>query len=107
MEKPLADLAKANDLTLLYSANGRDGSTAIRQDAEIYFGQADAHGIGKSLKVPASPEMPHAWVQIISGEVSVLGETLGTADGLAVENAPDGFEIKASKESRFLVFRLA
>lgn len=107
MEKPLADVAKANDLTLLYSADGRDDSTAIRQDAEIYFGHTDANGIGKPLTVPASDEMPHAWVQVISGEVSVLGETLGTADGLAIEDAPDGFEITASSESKFLVFRLS
>ena len=107
MEKLLADLARDNALTLLYSGTGRDGSTEIRQDAEIYFGQVNASGIGKSIAVPASPDMPHAWVQVISGDVTVLGETLGTADGLAVEDAADGFEITASSESTFLVFRLS
>jgi redox-sensitive bicupin YhaK (pirin superfamily) len=107
MEKPLADVAEENALTLLYSGTGRDGSTAIRQDAEISFGQVDAEGIGNSISVTASPDMPHAWVQVISGEVTVLGETLGTADGLAIEDAPEGFGITASTDSKFLVFRLS
>lgn len=104
MEKPLADIANPNNLTLLYSGNGRDGSTSIRQDAEISFGQAEE---GTALVAPGSESMPHAWVQVISGDVSVLGESLGTADGLAIENAPDAFEIVASSDSKFLLFRLS
>jgi redox-sensitive bicupin YhaK (pirin superfamily) len=105
MEKPLAELASPNDLTLLYSGDGRDGSTEIRQNAEISFGQADS--AEQTLTVPPSQTMPHAWVQVISGEVSVLGKNLGTADGLAIEDAPDGFEISTSAESKLLLFRLS
>jgi len=104
MEKPLADFAKANDLTLLYSGDGREGSTEIRQDAEISYGQADAE---RTVTVPASEKMPHAWVQVIAGEIAVLGETLSTADGIAIEDAPDAFEIVAKQNSQFLVFRLS
>lgn len=107
MEKPLAELAQPNALTLLYSGDGRDGSTQIRQDAEIHYGEVNAESIGKPITVDPSTRMPHAWVQVISGEVNVLGETLATADGLAIEDAPDGFDITASKESKFLVFRLS
>lgn len=103
-EKPLADLARENDLTLLYSGTGRDGSTEIRQDAEISFGRLDS---GQSVEVAESSTMPHAWVQVIQGELSVLGETLRTADGLAIEEAPDGFAIEASQGSEFILFRLA
>ncbi len=103
-EKSLADLVAPNELTLLYSGDGRDGSTEIRQEAEISFGLMDA---GHTINVPASDSMPHAWIQVISGEVSVLGETLGTADGLAIEDAPEDFVISASAESRFLLFRLS
>jgi redox-sensitive bicupin YhaK (pirin superfamily) len=106
MEKPLADLAKANELTLLYSGDGRDGSTEIRQDAEIYFGQVESNA-ETIIIVPASDKTPHAWVQVISGEVSVLGESLSTADGLAIEEAPGDFAITALPGSQFLVFRLS
>jgi len=104
MEKPLADLVQSNDLTLLYSGDGRDGSTGIRQDAEIFYGQADAV---TTQTVPASESMPHAWIQVISGDISVLGESLSTADGLAIEDATESFEITASADSRFLLFRLS
>ncbi len=109
MEKPLADIARPNELTLLYSGDGREGSTEIRQDAEIYFGQTESGDTGadQTVTVPASTSMPHAWIQIISGDVSVLGESLSTADGLAIEDAPDGFEITASTDSKFLLFRLS
>ena len=108
-EKPLAELAKPNGLTLLYSGDGREGSTQIRQDAEIYFAQTDSSAAEEPtvLTIPASDSMPHAWIQVISGEVSVLGETLSSADGLAIEHAPQGFEVSTSAESRFLIFRLS
>ncbi len=103
-EKPLGDLAKINQLTLLFSGDGRNDSTAIRQDADIYFGRMEK---GKSLTVPASESTPHAWIQLISGHVSVLGESLTTGDGLALENAPDEFLIDAEANSKILLFRLS
>lgn len=103
-EKPLADIAAENELTLLYSGDGRDGSTEIRQDAEISFGKVET---GNSVAIPASEQMPNAWVQVISGQLSVLGETLQTADGLAIEDSPEEILINASEDSQFLVFRLS
>ena len=41
-EKPLGRDAAPNQLHLLFSGSGRDGSTAIRQQAEISFAKADA-----------------------------------------------------------------
>ena len=104
-EKLLGDAASPNALTLLFSGDGRDGSTAIRQDAEISFGRVEA---GLEIFVPASDRMPHAWVQLVSGEVNVLGQTLQTGDGLAIEGAPEAFALEGiSPESRILVFRLS
>lgn len=105
MEKPLADLARVDELTLLYAGDGRDGATEIRQDAEIFFGQLRA--AAKPLSVPAAPTLPHAWLQVVSGSLQVLGETLNPADGLAIEQAPNGFAIEADVDSQFLLFRLS
>ena len=102
-EKPLGEGAGENALSLLFSGDGRDGSTAIRQDAEIYFGRANA---GTTLEAPSSESTPNAWLQIIKGEVKVLGETLSTGDGIAVEDAPEAFEIAATVDSQFMLFRL-
>jgi len=103
-EKPLGDDAKQDALTLLFSGDGRDGSTEIRQDAEIYFGKASA---GSVLDAPVSNSTPHAWLQVIGGEVEVLGETLATGDGIAIEDAPDGFQITPKESTDFLLFRLS
>lgn len=102
-EKPLGDRATPDTLTLLFSGDGRDGSTAIRQDCEIYFGKLSA---GKVLDVPDSETSPHAWLQLIDGRVSALDQTLDRADGLAVENSPNGFTVSAERDSSFILFRL-
>ena len=103
-EKPLGEAAQPNELTLLYSGDGRDDSTEIRQDAEIFFGRLDS---SHHLTVPDSPSMPHAWIQVISGNLSALGEMLTTGDGLAIENAPGPFKMEGKAESQFLLFRLS
>lgn len=103
-EKKLGDAATPNALTLLFSGDGREGSTAIRQDAEIQFGRlAPDH----TVEVPTDTARPHAWIQVIAGSVEVLGEALGPADGLAIENEPGAFAIKATAEAKFLLFRLS
>jgi redox-sensitive bicupin YhaK (pirin superfamily) len=103
-EKSLSEHVIQNDLTLLFSCDGRGESTAIRQRAEIYFGRVEE---GKALTVPVSRNMPHSWIQVIDGQVNVMGEDLATADGLAIENAPDEFPIEAVLGSSVLVFRLS
>lgn len=103
-EKPLGDLAEKNALTLLYSGDGRNGSTQIRQTAEISFGRLEA---GKTVRVNASEKHPHAWVQVISGNIEVHGEMLETADGLALEYIADDFEITAKEDTDFFFFHLA
>ena len=103
-EKKLGDTATSNALTLLFSGEGRDGATAIRQNAEIHFGRVDSGG---SLEIPADGERPHLWLQVISGEVSVAGENLGQADGLAVENEFGALTVEAGEDTKFLLFRLS
>lgn len=103
-EKKLGDSAAPNALTLLFSGDGRDDSTAIRQNAEFSFGRLDA---GSSLEISASEECPHVWLQVISGEVNVAGETLGTADGVAIQNDPSAIPVEATADTKFLLFRLS
>jgi redox-sensitive bicupin YhaK (pirin superfamily) len=102
-EKQLGDAAKDNALTLLFAGHEKPGATLIRQNAEISFGKLSP---GNSLQVPADENLPNAWVQVIAGAVRVLGETLGKADGLAISDHSGAFEISATEESQFLLFRL-
>ena len=103
-EKQLGDAAKENALTLLFAGEEKDGATLIRQDAEISFGRLST---GNSLEVKADAEQPHAWVQVISGRVTTLGETLDKADGLAISDHPGAFMLKAEADTQFLLFRLS
>ena len=103
-EKPLGALEDATQLLLLFSKTGRDGSTAIRQTADIYFARIAA---GDALNLPASESTPHAWIQVVSGEVAVLGQSLVTGDGLSLEHAPAEIAVGASAESQLLIFRLS
>jgi len=102
-EKQLGDSGVENGLTLLFSGNDQTGGTQIRQDAEISFGKLSA---GKCLTVPPDGQHPHAWLQVISGQVNLLGETLEKADGLALSNHPGPFDVSATSDSQFLLFRL-
>jgi len=102
-EKQLGDAAKDNELTLLFAGADKPGATRIRQDAEISFGRLSA---GKTLDIAADEKHPHAWIQVISGGVETLGETLGKADGLAISDHPGAFAINATADSQILLFRL-
>lgn len=103
-EKPLRQTMRDNELKLLFSGDGRDGSTEIRQDAEIHFGQLKE---GHEIQVPGSSIRPDAWIQVISGQVSLMGESLEPGDGLSLENVEGSFTIRAGADAKFLLFRLA
>ena len=96
-EKQMDHDAQKNALTPLFG--GKD--FPIRQDAEIAFGRLDA---GKSVTLPDS--RPFHWIQMIQGEVQVLGETLKNGDGLAISDEKE-ITLRADTFSDFLVFHLS
>lgn len=103
-EKKLGEAAPNNALTLLLSGQPKGDATVFRQDAEVSFGRLDA---GTELAVSADRDRSHGWIQVLEGEIEVLGETLGHADGLAINEHPETFGIHATKNSKFLLFRLS
>ncbi len=103
-EKKLGDAAVPNALTLLFAGEAKGEATVIRQDAEISFGKLEA---GRQIEVPADAARPHAWLQLIVGEVRAFDETLRRADGLAISDCPETFAVEASQDSEFLLFRLS
>lgn len=98
-----AHLKRENGLTLFASRDGRDGSFAMRQDAEILFGHL---GTGATLPVPPSA-LDGAWLHLIKGRLSLLGEELAPGDSAAIDHADQGFRLEAPEEAEFLLFRLA
>jgi redox-sensitive bicupin YhaK (pirin superfamily) len=98
-------IEKVDQLRLIASHDGRDGSTRINQDASVY---ASLLSSGKSLELPLEPGR-HAWVQLISGELEVNGTRLKKGDGAAVSNEKKLTlsSMSGNGSVEFLVFDLA
>lgn len=96
---------KQNQLRLIASHDGRDGSTTINQDASVYASLLDS---GKSVELELKSKR-HAWVQLISGELDVNGSKLEKGDGAAIsgENKLRIANTGGNGAAEFLVFDLA
>ena len=98
-EKKLGNAAKKNELTLVFSGQPHPEAVQIRQDADIYFGRLDSR---RNLTLAVNPSQG-IWVQVIRGEIAVLGETLEPGDGAAITKA-DELVFKGKSSAEFLVF---
>jgi len=102
MDTNTLKLKQDNALALFASPDGRDGSVAIRQDAQIHFGRMRA---GASIPVPHDAAHAYGWIHVISGSVALGDNVFGPGDGGAVEGSE--FEIRCADDAEFLLFRLA
>ena len=101
-ERTLGKEARSNELKLLFCGQPREGALEIRQDAAIYRGKV---GRGHSLAVTLAPAH-HAWLQLISGQIHMLGQVLRHGDGVGISNT-SSFEVVADDDSLFLLLDLA
>jgi len=102
-EKKLAGRENPNGWTLLFSGDGANKSTPIRQDATFSFGQADP---GASLSIEPAISLPHAWIQVVSGALEANGQELGKADGMSIENLDETVNLSILEPSTLFLFRL-
>lgn len=89
-------------LWLLVSRDGRDGTAVIHQDVDIYRGCLTT-GQSATLRLESGRS---AWLQVISGAVTLNGQQAAYGDGMAVEGV-DRLEVAAATEAEFLLFDLA
>jgi quercetin 2,3-dioxygenase len=89
-------------LRLVASADGRDGSVTIHQDAAIYAAQLRA---GERVAHELAPDR-HAWVQVARGRVQLNGHTLEEGDGAAL-SAEAHVELTGAGDAEILLFDLA
>jgi redox-sensitive bicupin YhaK (pirin superfamily) len=96
---------KQNQLRLIASHDGREGSTTIHQDASVYASLLDR---GKAVSLELKPKR-HAWVQLISGQLEVNGTKLDKGDGAAIsdESALRIASTSGNGPAEFLLFDLA
>jgi quercetin 2,3-dioxygenase len=87
-------------LQLVASPDKADGSLQVHQDARVYLTRLSG---GQTVRHPLTPGRG-AWVQVISGDVTVNGKKLMVGDGASLENEP---ELSLSGTGEALVFDLA
>ena len=80
-QKAFASVAVADDLRLIASPDGHDGSVTIHQDAQVYAARLADGGTAHHRLAPGR----RAYVQVARGEIVVNGEPLCAGDGAALE----------------------
>jgi len=101
-QKRFAENERRGQLRVVASRDGRDGSVTVHQDVAIHAGLLDA---GERAQVEIAPGR-RVWVQVVRGEVEVLGERLREGDGAAVENERR-IAVEGLADAEILVFDLA
>ncbi|MCI0630862.1 MAG: pirin family protein [Phycisphaerales bacterium] len=92
---------RANQMRLVASPDGRDGSTTIGQDAEIY---ATNLARNQSVLHELKPGR-NAWVQVVRGDLSVNGKPLARGDAAAL-SGESRIELNTTSDAEALVFDL-
>jgi len=95
--------ARKGSLQLIASRNGRDGSFAINQDADLWIGRfAKGDHAAHPLKAGR-----HAWVHVAEGAVLIGGVPLSGGDGAAISlSEGKTIDLLSEKESQVLLFDL-
>lgn len=91
-----------NELLLLASRSGRDGSLTVHQDVEIFGAQLES---GLSLEYTAQAGR-HLWIQLVKGRLSVNGTDLEAGDGASLSDEKD-VTFLAAESCELLMFDLA
>jgi quercetin 2,3-dioxygenase len=101
-QKVFSEEQKRGRLCLIASAEGRDDSVTVHQDASVYAGV-----LSKDDEVVHSlTSGRHAWLQIARGGVTLNGELLNQGDGAAI-SSEEQLAIRGREESEVLLFDLA
>ena len=100
-QKAYSDADRRNQLRLVASSDGRDGSVTIHQDATISAallspGQRVEHTLGKGR---------FAWVQLARGSIDLDGKKLSAGDGAAIRG-PGALPITGIDDAELLLFDL-
>lgn len=100
-QKSFEEPLKHQDLVLVISKTGRDGSISINQDTDIY-----ASRVEKGTEVNFDVRLGrHIWIQTIKGSLSINGSELQMGDA-AFSSEERALKIVANEDAEFLLFDL-
>jgi redox-sensitive bicupin YhaK (pirin superfamily) len=98
-QKHFSSAAKRDQLRLIASKSGKDGSLVVHQDIELFASILDK---GNQLTAPLRKDSGF-WLQLIEGHLEVNGSPLKAGDAVYGEGEKE-LSIRAQKESHFLLF---
>jgi redox-sensitive bicupin YhaK (pirin superfamily) len=93
---------RRNQLRLIASSDGRDGSVTVNQDVDLFASIID---VGKEVDY-ALDSKRYGWLQVARGSVEVNGERANQGDGVVIV-AESSLTIHAVEPSEVLLFDLA
>lgn len=94
-----------NEWNLILTPDGREGSMAIRQDAELRTLRLTA---GKTVSYASVGEGRGLWIFVLQGDVLVAGETLARGDSLALTGVEQiDFEQRGATAAQVMLFDLS
>jgi len=91
-----------DNLLLIGSHGGREGSVSIHQDVDLYRGLFKP---GDELQFPFRKGRG-GWIQVVDGELNVNGQNLVDGDGIGILDEPF-LNIKCLQLAEFLLFDMA
>lgn len=100
-QKDFSPQLKNNQLVLVASQEGREGSIPIHQDVNLYL----AHWKGAVEEKLHLEQGRHVWVQLVKGELHINGEILRSGDAVAISDERE-LKLVASERAEFLLFDL-
>lgn len=102
-QKSFAEELLKNEVVLVASKEGRDGSITINQDVDLYACKASEAG-EKSIM---TKKKRNYWLQVINGVVKFENQVFEPGDGASFENLEkDSLSLEWEKDSEFLFFDL-
>lgn len=93
---------KKNRLRLIAAKNAKDGALPINQDTRVYLAAVES---GAKLEHVLEPGR-HAWIQVLSGTLSINGVTVKAGDGVQLSDEPK-VTIQGLEKGEILFFDLA
>ena len=100
-QKAFADADKRGRLRVVASADGRDGSVTLHQDATLHAGLFDGE---ESAVLPLAPSRL-AYVHVVQGQLQVNGLPLQAGDALKLEGEAE-VRLAQGESAEVLVFDL-
>lgn len=100
-QKAFPEAERQEQLRLVASPTGEQGSLQVGQDVRLYASLLSAD---REVRYDLAPGRG-LWLQVVSGEMQVADAVLGAGDGAAVEGESE-VRVRARDDAQFLLFDL-